>query len=77
MIRSVMLGVRAPGAEPLGPIIPYLRRLTRPRRGRARRRAAADEHGVLQPTPAQRGAVGERDGRRCDDEDDADAQAQD
>jgi hypothetical protein len=81
-MRSVMLGVGAPGAEPLGPIGRYVRlRLTRPRpcRGaRSRRgRAAADDHGALQQTPAQhhRTVAGERDGRGGDDENEAGADA--
>ena len=81
MMRSVMLGVRSPGAEPLRPINRYVRlRVTRQRPCGARPCrgwAAADGHGVLQAPSAQhqRTVTGDRDRRRGDDENDEDAQA--
>jgi len=77
--RLVMLRVGTTGAEPLRPVVPYPRRLLRPHRGRGRRVpfwAVGNDNFVSQPPSAQRRAdIRERDRRRGDDENDADAEA--
>lgn len=78
--RLVMLRVGTTGAEPLGPVVRYPRRLLRPHgaSGRVPFWDVGNENSVSQPaSPQRRVAIREQDRRRGDDENDADAEAQD